>query len=154
MTNGTARIDINRLQLLHDRICQTLEALNLVRLSAYAHAPSYAQSPVWWNQPAMNTAWPAAANFGWSTNVNPLFDARFMGGWNGPVANHFAPGFAPNFVPNFAPGFGLSPVANPWNQTSAFLGPISYGSTVAPNGQIPTTDWRMSSMNYSSPATF
>lgn len=34
----TARIDIQRLQILNDRLCQTLDALNQVRMSAHSYA--------------------------------------------------------------------------------------------------------------------
>lgn len=35
MNTTTARVDIERLQILNDRLCQTLDALNQVRLSAH-----------------------------------------------------------------------------------------------------------------------
>ena len=40
----TVRIDIQRLQILNDRLCQTLDALNQVRLSAHAQVTGYAPS--------------------------------------------------------------------------------------------------------------
>jgi hypothetical protein len=44
MNTSTARVDIERLQILNDRLCQTLDALNQVRLSAHNH--SYGQPQV------------------------------------------------------------------------------------------------------------
>ena len=41
--SSTVRIDLQRLQILNDRLCQTLEALNQVRMSAHglaAHQPT------------------------------------------------------------------------------------------------------------------
>ncbi len=43
--NSTARIDFQKLQILNDRICQTLEALNQVRLSAMTHAGFNSYAP-------------------------------------------------------------------------------------------------------------
>lgn len=37
--SSTVRIDMQRLQMLNDRLCQTLEALNQVRLTAHNFVP-------------------------------------------------------------------------------------------------------------------
>jgi hypothetical protein len=64
----TARVDIRRLQLLNDRIAQTIDALNQVRLSVHA---------------VQNTAFPnvvSAVGIGHTnpTSVNPYFTNPYL----------------------------------------------------------------------------
>lgn len=42
--SSTVRIDLQRLQVLNDRLCQTLEALNQVRMSAHNMTPGFGHS--------------------------------------------------------------------------------------------------------------
>lgn len=135
---ATTRIDLQKLQLLNDRICQCLDALNQVRLSA--HAPSFGATVPYGGIGAFGYGAPV---FG-QPSVYP----------QAPIFGAFPPAFAPNYgygmgvntgfsnIPAYPaiPHFGHTPVPhvmNPWQG----LGPVGgvFGHTATPNGQLSST---------------
>jgi hypothetical protein len=118
----TVKVDIQKLQLLNDRIAQTIEALNQVRMSVHGiqHAPT---SP--WGYGAY-----PGAQLGFAQGMNPQFNpyAQFM-------PQQFAPQqFAPQqFATQFGPQFGGP---SPYGQFG--VGGLSH-STVTP---WQTTPWQ------------
>jgi hypothetical protein len=90
----TVKVDIQKLQLLNDRIAQTIDALNQVRLSVHGiqHSPAY--SPWAYAQPQYA--------------AQPQFASPY---------STFAPSYAPQFVSPFVPGIqhtSMLPYAQPF----------------------------------------
>src|SRR5215471_21849421 len=96
----TAKVDIRKLQLLNDRINQTIEALNQVRLSVHGISHS---SPFQGQIPQMQGQVP----FG-NVGINPYFGA--YGVMQQPM------------VPGYNPGFSHS---SPWGAVNPFLGQVN-----------------------------
>lgn len=86
----TARIDMQRLQLLNDRLCQTLDALNQVRISAHN----------------IGTANPFLAGYGYNTAYNPTL------GYAPAFVN---PAFGYNSLPTVANPWMTGSAVNAWN---------------------------------------
>jgi hypothetical protein len=121
----TVRIDIQRLQVLNDRLCQTLEALNQVRLSAHApvvggHFAGLGMNPLAMNGlagygipaygvPAYGTPAYGIPAYGTSAFGTPAFGVPAYG-----FGGHGA-------IPAW--GYGASPVS--------FGTPVSYGAPVS-----------------------
>jgi hypothetical protein len=81
MNTTTARVDIERLQILNDRLCQTLDALNQVRLSAhnvsYGHPQAFGQNA--FGQSAFGQPF---INHGLDSRINSGFNTPFQYGFN------------------------------------------------------------------------
>lgn len=121
--NTTARVDIQRLQILNDRLCQTLDALNQVRLSAHSlnYGP-YTQGLGQWNTQGLgqwntlggysHTPFFGGYNYGIPQTVAPF--AHGIGGINGfgvqaPIAQWgMTPAFRPSFTTPMNGGFGMT----------------------------------------------
>lgn len=104
MEKPTAKIDVQKLQLLNDRICQTIDALNQVRLSMHRFSYGYGQTlPTY----AMNSGLGSQALYG-----TPFYGSPVIGS---PV--HGVPGVFGGHNPYAFSGFG-APIM-PWQQTSA-----------------------------------
>lgn len=124
---STVRIDLQRLQILNDRLCQTLEALNQIRLTA--HSPAYFGAPVGYGVPAFG--WPA-------TNFNPYVGApvhgNYFGGgnaWTGttPFHGYGIPSYATNFFGGSSPTVTATPSAslnNGWSMNAGRVAPFGY----------------------------
>lgn len=103
-TKMDARVDLNKLQILNDRICQTIDALNQVRLSVRAvpQVPGIAASPLGTQSVGFqhSTPWYGAMQSvsPWS---NPL--AVGLGGIN-PMA-----ALSPLGLQHSSPSYGVSP---------------------------------------------
>jgi|GEM_PF-5466103 len=120
MDNTTARIDMQRLAILNDRLCQTIDALNQVRMTAHGFAPTM------------------------GTNHIPYYGAGIGFG------SQFSNGFVPHIGWNGAPFYGTTPVIganshfglNPYATSPSYfgygIGGLNYGynnfglNTVAP----------------------
>jgi hypothetical protein len=113
----TVKVDIQKLQLLNDRIAQTIEALNQVRMSVHgiSHAPT---SP--WGYGAY-----PGAQLGFAQGMNPQFN---------PYTMPFVPQFGPQqFGPQqFGPQQFGPQQFGPQQFAGQFGGPTSYG--VSPYG--------------------
>lgn len=102
-TNTTARVDIQRLQILNDRLCQTLDALNQVRMSAH----NISQSPYTQGLGQWNTVGGFNTLGGYNTHV------PFFGGYSYGIPQTVAPfsaginnwGMTPSVRPSFGPAF-------------------------------------------------
>ena len=104
MENTTARIDMQRLAILNDRLCQTLDALNQVRMSAHG----------------FNAGMTAAPAYGVANQMNAFNQTGFGLG--------FAPQFAHAYPAAYPAAFAGSPVVggfspymatvNPWNMSA------------------------------------
>lgn len=111
-TNTTARVDIQRLQILNDRLCQTLDALNQVRMSAHniSYSP-YAQGPGQWSTVAgfntlggYNTHLPFFGGYSYGI---PQTVAPFSHGINS-WGMGMTPAVRPSYGPAFNGGFGMT----------------------------------------------
>src|SRR5262245_49016645 len=108
-TKMDARVDLNKLQILNDRICQTIDALNQVRLSVRAVtqvpgcASPYTSSPVGFQH---STPWAYGAMGNVSPWSNP-FALQGLTGLNPMGLQHSALGSAVPYG-NAAP-YGASP---------------------------------------------
>ena len=102
--NTTARVDIERLQILNDRLCQTLEALNQVRMSAHNMGYSHFQHPA--HLGYSNMSYPMTAFYGMNTQPTMPFQSNW--GWSQPLPHTVTPfatpaywgaqgGYRPNF---------------------------------------------------------
>ncbi len=104
MDNTTARIDMQRLQILNDRLCHTLDALNQLRLSAHGFAPNYGQV-----SPSLGFA----PNYGHTTP-----NLGLAGNWQNPYAYvNQQYGYTPNVGVNYGVGYGYGipyNVGNPY----------------------------------------
>lgn len=110
----TVKVDIQKLQLLNDRITQTIEALNQVRMSVQGiqHTP---MSPFGYNP------YPGA-QLGFAQQFNPY-------------ASPFVPQIAPQFVPQFGGQFG-GQFGSPYGAYGPGLAHTSPVTT-----QTPWTQW-------------
>ena len=119
----TVRIDMQKLQMLNDRLCQTLEALNQVRLTAHNIAPAGFTNPQVGLNPHMGTGmvpWATLPVNGYPQFAQPGFwGAHGFGGmpihtgYNGyPIANHFGgqnvwgTPVTPNYLPMYSAPVG------------------------------------------------
>jgi hypothetical protein len=97
-----ARVDVRKLQLLNDRIAQTLDALNQVRMSVYGlgHSPMQNQYGQQFGQPfAQQFGQPFGQQGGYQGyGVNPFTQGGIPGGFGG---------LQGGFQGGFQPGFGL-----------------------------------------------
>ena len=75
---ATTRIDLQKLQLLNDRICQCLDALNQVRLSA--HASTFAPTPYGYGYNHF-AGQPAFGSPVWNSGFQPGFQPGFNTPW-------------------------------------------------------------------------
>lgn len=112
----TVRIDLQRLQILNDRLCQTLEALNQVRMSAHS----------------------ANTTYGWTPNHfgHGYPQAQF---WGAPVAQGFNGYPMMNNSYGYSYNYGMNTPVSPWNTSfnGVNTGFGSYG--VAPTMSRPMT---------------
>ena len=109
----TVKVDIQKLQLLNDRIAQTIEALNQVRLSV--HGIQHTSAPIGFSQFGGASPWAGVGYGGYSQ------------------LGYGQPGFAqpgygqPGFGQAFSPFVGgLSHTTSPW--TSSPYGGIAHSS--------------------------
>lgn len=125
---STTRIDLQKLQLLNDRICQCLDALNQVRLSAHAsnfapvpqfHGQSFYGAPIYGN---MNYQQPYAYNTPYA-----------FGGFNTMAQPWNVPAFSP--VAQYGYQTPVNTFANPWQTSHAGLGPVFSHPTTS-NGHL------------------
>jgi hypothetical protein len=146
----TARIDMQRLQQLNDRLCQTLDALNQVRISAHnigtvnPFLTGYPTSNVGFN-PMMNSAPtyanPTFANQPTGYGAYPTVSAPWMTGtaFNGfnPMLGHF-PGmsyqygapYSSGFIPAFNPSF--NPALNGYSSSFSTASAPSFFAARSP----------------------
>lgn len=89
----TAKVDIRKLQMLNDRIAQTIEALNQVRLSVHGI------------QHTTGTINPLINSFAGQTGYNPVYGSAF--------------GVNQGFNTPFTPGFGHTTGSLGWNPYAA-----------------------------------
>ncbi len=110
--NGTARVDFQKLAILNDRICQCLEAIQQVRMSAHSWAPY---------NTGLNT--PFQSNQGFAPNYS---------------AQGFVPSYGATYPTQFPQSYGFASgltngmnlgVQNGWNNG---LSGVSYGSQFVP----------------------
>lgn len=121
----TVKVDIQKLQLLNDRIAQTIEALNLVRMSVHGiqHTPV---SP--WGYGAY-----PGAQLGFAQQFTP---------YASPFVPQFAPQFGPQFGANpygsFIGGLQHSPYASPYTSpyTTPFTTPFTSMMPTSVGGQV------------------
>ncbi|MEZ0391420.1 MAG: hypothetical protein ACAH59_04345 [Pseudobdellovibrionaceae bacterium] len=114
---ATVRIDIQRLQVLNDRLCQTLEALNQVRLSA--QAPVSFGAYTGYGVPA----------YGWNTNPFAGYSVPTYG-WNAnPYMGPYAAPYSTN-TPTFGNGFGYG--YGGYGYTPNHNTGVGYGAGFAP----------------------
>ena len=136
----TAKVDVRRLQLLNDRIVQTLDALNQVRMSStggFAHS----------------NPWVGGFNQGIGYSQYPQFNQGLgysnpYGAFNTPMVQNYVDPRMAQINPGFAPqgqfsGFGLSH-SNPY-ATNGFVPqtPVAGLNTFGQNpyyGVAPTTN--------------
>jgi len=116
----TVKVDVQKLQILNDRISQCLEALNQVRLSVHG----LQQGLGGFQQPGMG---------GIShTSVNPYnpYGQTFANPWGQGFGSQYGQGFAPQYGQSFSPqigqGFGQwgQPYGishSPWTQVNPLL---------------------------------
>jgi len=96
----TVKVDIQKLQLLNDRITQTIEALNQLRMSVHGIGIQHTSSPYgygMYGSPYQQ----------FTPSFGPSFSPYGGGGW-------VQPSFVPNFVAN--PGLSHSTWEPHWNQ--------------------------------------
>lgn len=124
-----AKVDVRKLQLLNDRIAQTIEALNQVRLSVHglSHTPGLPStmpfspgmpfSPAMPFSPGMPFTPPNIPYPGFGMTPPPIYpyQGTFPGLQHTPFTTPYTlptfPGFTPPNVPGFTPpGFQGSPV--------------------------------------------
>src|SRR5262245_28149985 len=102
MEMETVKVDIQKLQLLNDRIAQTIDALNQVRMSAHGiqHTPTL--SPWGVNPYAVYGATPYAVQPTFATPFAPYSVPFGPTPYTNPVASgiqHSSPSFLPYSVP-------------------------------------------------------
>jgi hypothetical protein len=118
----TARVDIRKLQLLNDRIAQTIDALNQVRFSVHG---------------VQNVVPNAVTGLGLghtSPTVNPYFANPYLAqqaAW-GMGVNPFT-----TFPNGFANGYGLGHTGADFDPTYSFTGRIAQTFPFAPWGYSP-----------------
>lgn len=136
MDTTTARIDLGRLQLLNDRICQTLEAINQLRLTAHAYAPAYgqgyAQSFVGAPTVGMDLGWNRFNTFGLGNTIsgyNGINPINTFGLGTIPAYNHFVSPYGMGINPMVSPfSYGV----NPFTTVNSFGVPNHMSATVSP----------------------
>ncbi len=120
----TVKVDIQKLQLLNDRIAQTIDALNQVRLSV--HGIQHSSSPMAYGQPYGQPGFGYGTPFAQPYNVGvPFAQAPFA---QGPfVGSPFTPGLSHTTSPvgqmwgmPSTTGWGNTGVTQAWN--TPFLG--------------------------------
>jgi hypothetical protein len=131
----TARIDLSRLQLLNDRLCQTLDALNQVRFSAHhVSAPTHVS----------HTG--HGHGFG-HTHAHPGMTHSHIGYGHAPhMTTHYTPHYAPHYTPNFGPAWGTT-----YAPTAAWG---IYPTTVAPFGSFPFGTPGYATSGFATPAGY
>ncbi len=95
--SSTVRIDMQRLQMLNDRLCQTLEALNQVRLTAHSFAPAAFINPTMGM--GMHPGYAPQSNF-WGAHGFNGYPVNPVGMWGTPVS--------PSYIPGFHSGYAVS----------------------------------------------
>jgi hypothetical protein len=131
---STVRIDLQRLQILNDRLCQTLEALNQIRLSA--HSPAYfGGAPVGYGIPAYGMP-TTAMNPYMGQYVNPYIGATPYAGVTPyvgatPFYGYGIPAVTPNFFGGVGVGHavGTSPIGGintGWGVNTGRVAPVSF----------------------------
>jgi hypothetical protein len=133
----TVKVDMQKLQLLNDRIAQTIDALNQLRLSV--HGIQHTPSAIGWNPNvqmgygsygtfspygAYNPVAFAQPTFGQPTFVQP-FGSPFVGGiqHTSPVTGYGWPQQTwaqPTFQPTFQNGLSHTTWEPTWQQTRPF----------------------------------
>jgi len=152
----TATVDLHRLQLLNDRICQTIEALNQVRMSAQSSLPYGIHPSIPANQsyqmpvsplgiPSYSQFSQPIANYGLGFNSIPQFHQGL--GFNSIPQYHQGLGF--NSIPQFHQGLGYQSVPQSYQGLGHQSVPQSYqglGYQSVPqsyvNGQYAMNDQR------------
>jgi hypothetical protein len=130
----TARIDLQKLQVLNDRLALCLDALHQVRMSAHAPAAHLGFAPAY----GVN---PVAQQFGYGVNpVASIYNQQFGYGISPMAINHPIN----NQVYNQQFGYGVSPMGYGMNPMG-FSPVAGYGipawNTPVHSMGIPTTSW-------------
>lgn len=147
----TAKVDIQKLQLLNDRLAQTIDALHQLRMSAHTTQPS-ATHPSQWGYGGYPTQfgvvpqyWPYSASIGASPYVGSPYPVQFgaspfVGGFQ-----HTTAPFAPSpYVSGFQPTtpFTASPYASFQPTTPFTASPYASFQPTTPYGNgISHSSW-------------
>lgn len=109
METTTVRVDVQRLQILSDRIAQTLEAVNQLRLSAHNYGMSH---------------WGARPEF---TGIQNSFGYNY-----GPMANPYSQTIAPF-------GFSSSYPSHAWGMAAPYAPTLNHGQIPSYNAAFGST---------------
>jgi len=118
-TMESVKVDVQKLQLLNERLVQTLEALNQVRLSVQGiqHTQQWPQTPYAqpWPQTPGSPQWAQTPGTPWAYPAPYAFQPGFQPGF--PIGySPFIPGYGPTFGTPFTQGIQHT-TATPWPQT-------------------------------------
>ncbi len=116
----TLTVDAQKLQILSDRIAQTIDALNHVRFSAMNQNPMTGV----WGQNFNQVPFQGMYGFGLSTHQIPSYDYRL--GFNGIDARYATPSYDYRMTgPQYGFGYGYMPSMNPAYTANYFTTPFS-----------------------------
>lgn len=123
MANNTVSVDVNTLQILNDRICQTLDALNQVRWSAFANR---AVNP--YHTAGQYSTHPAFSGFnGFANPATPYAPAAFgpMSAFGTPATPYAPTAFAAPMTPYTQAAFGA---VNAFGAPMTSYAPTAFGT--------------------------